>query len=131
MNRIKELRIEKKLTQSELGKKIGVSDASINKYEKELMTPKIDKLEKMAETFQVSVDYLTGKSDSRTGYSDHWDNISKKINTGITNPLPPLAKDKDLARKALLLDFEKLNELGRKEALKQVKNLSKIIEYTE
>ena len=42
MNRIKVLRKEAGLTQAELAKKIGVSDASINKYEKGIMSPKID-----------------------------------------------------------------------------------------
>lgn len=63
MNRIQKLRKEANMTQNDLAKIIGVSDASINKYEKDLMTPKIDKLEKIAETFHVSVDYLTGKPD--------------------------------------------------------------------
>ncbi|MFS1048300.1 helix-turn-helix domain-containing protein [Enterococcus faecium] len=38
---------------------MGVSDASVNKYEKSTMKPKIDKLEKMAEIFGVSVAYIT------------------------------------------------------------------------
>lgn len=131
MNRIKLLRKENGLTQAELGKLVGVSDASINKYEKGSMVPKIDKIEKMANIFHVSIDYLTGKSDSRTGVDDHWDEVARKMNVGVENPLPPLARDKDIARKALLLDFDKLNESGRKEALKQVKNLSKISDYTD
>lgn len=131
MNRIKLLRKENGLTQAELGKLVGVSDASINKYEKGSMVPKIDKIEKMANIFHVSIDYLTGKSDSRTGVNDHWDEVARKMNVGVENPLPPLARDKDIARKALLLDFDKLNESGRKEALKQVKNLSKISDYTD
>lgn len=64
MNRIKELREEKNLTQKELAQKIGVSDASVNKYEKNTMNPKIDKLEKMAEIFDVSVAYIVGKGTS-------------------------------------------------------------------
>ncbi|MDT2674301.1 helix-turn-helix transcriptional regulator [Enterococcus dongliensis] len=64
MNRIKELREEKNLTQKELAQKIGISDASVNKYEKNTMNPKIDKLEKMAEIFDVSVAYISGKGTS-------------------------------------------------------------------
>ncbi|MEG2937549.1 MAG: helix-turn-helix transcriptional regulator [Vagococcus sp.] len=130
MNRIHELRKEAGLTQVELAKKIGVSDASINKYEKGIMLPKIDKLEKMADLFKVSTDYLTGKSNSRLGYSESWDNLAKKMNSKDTNyNLKPISSDAELSKKALLLDFEKLNELGRKEALKQIKNLTKISDY--
>lgn len=131
MNRIQLLRKETGLTQAELGKLVGVSDASINKYEKGNMIPKIDKIEKMADIFHVSIDYLTGKSDSRTGVNNQWDELARKMNVGVEKSLSPLARDKDIARKALLLDFDKLNESGRKEALKQVKNLSKISDYTE
>lgn len=130
MNRIKVLRKEAGLTQAELAKKIGVSDASINKYEKGIMSPKIDKLEKMAETFTVSVDYLTGKSDSRLGYNEQWDSLAKKINSGIVNNnfVPSVSiENKDEA--FLLSYFKKLNETGQKEALKQVRNLTKISDY--
>ncbi|BDP45648.1 MULTISPECIES: helix-turn-helix domain-containing protein [Enterococcus] len=131
MNRIQELRKEAHLTQAELAKKIGVNPVTMSRYENGNRSPKLDKLEKMSDLFHVSIDYITGKSDSRTGTNEHWDEIARKMNVGVENSLPPLARDKDIARKALLLDFDKLNESGRKEALKQVKNLSKISDYTD
>lgn len=130
MNRIKELRKEANLTQAKLAEEIGVSDASINKYEKEIMAPKIDKLEKMAEVFKVSVDYLTGKSDSRLGYSEQWDNLAKKMNSGLVNStFIPDVYIENKNENFLLSYFKKLNELGQKEALKQVRNLTKISDY--
>lgn len=77
MNRIQEMRKEKGLTQLELAKEVGVSDASINKYEKGIMIPKIDKLEKMADLFSVSVAYLTGESSLK-------DEASSQVNEGAT-----------------------------------------------
>lgn len=131
MNRIKELRTEAKLTQYELGKIIGVSDASINKYEKDLMTPKIDKLEKMAEVFHVSVDYLTGRTDSRVGFPGHWDELAKKMNIGPNLNLKSNKHTENNSKELeLILHFRKLNDSGKNEALKQVENLSKIIDYT-
>lgn len=132
MNRIKELRKEAGLTQVQLGEKIGVSDASINKYEKGIMLPKIDKLEKMAEEFLVTVDYLTGKSDSRLGYGGNWDDLAKKMNSSDVNyNLKSSTNNNDLPTQALLSDFKKLNDDGKKEALKQVENLTKISDYTK
>lgn len=63
MNRIKELRTKNSLTQRELAKKIGVSDAAINKYEKGIMQPKIDKVKKLSDFFNVSPAYLMGISN--------------------------------------------------------------------
>ncbi|NKC66712.1 helix-turn-helix domain-containing protein [Vagococcus fluvialis] len=131
MNRIKELRTEAKLTQYELGQIIGVSDASINKYEKDLMTPKIDKLEKMAEVFHVSVDYLTGRTDSRVGIPGHWDDLAKKMNIGPNLNLKSNKNNENSSEELeLILHFRKLNDSGKNEALKQVENLSKITDYT-
>lgn len=59
MNRIKELRQEKKLTQKELANLLGVNMVTLSRYENNNRNPKIDKLEKMAEIFGVSVAYIT------------------------------------------------------------------------
>lgn len=66
------LRQENKMTQEELGKIIGVSKAAISKYEKGLVKPSVSSLWDMADFFNVSVDYLIGKSDAFTAnVSDH------------------------------------------------------------
>lgn len=136
MNRIQELRKEAGFTQAELAKMVGVSDASINKYEKGLMNPKIDKLEKMSEIFTASIAYITGENNHRFNvnngdYADSWDSLAQKINSREVNyNLKSIASDKAESAKILLADFDKLNESGRKEALKQVNNLTKISDYT-
>ena len=63
MNRIQELRKEANMTQNDLAKIIGVNPVTLSRYENGERNPKLDKLEKIAETFHVSVDYLTGKPD--------------------------------------------------------------------
>lgn len=65
MNRLKFLREEKNLLQEELGKIIGVSGRSIGNYEtgNRDMSTKIQK--KLANFFNVSIDYLVGNSDDR------------------------------------------------------------------
>ncbi len=56
--RIKELRKEKGLTQGELAQKIDVDIKMISYYENGKSVPSIDVLIKLAETFDVTVDYL-------------------------------------------------------------------------
>jgi transcriptional regulator with XRE-family HTH domain len=65
MNRIKELRIELGWTQEELGKILNVKGAAISKYENELIPLTDDTIKKLSETFNVSSDYLLGRSDNR------------------------------------------------------------------
>ncbi|MCC4486025.1 helix-turn-helix domain-containing protein [Limosilactobacillus reuteri] len=62
-NRIRELRLKNHITQTELAKKIHVSPQVISKYEKNERKPKIDKLQGLANFFNVSVEYLMGLSD--------------------------------------------------------------------
>lgn len=61
--RLKMLRESNKLTQSELAKRIGVTTASISKYELGIVVPDVDKLIRYGYIFKVSVDYLVGLSN--------------------------------------------------------------------
>lgn len=59
--RLKELRLAKGLTQSEVAKVIGYSSLSYARYEKGEREPDIGTLCKLADYFEVSVDYLLGR----------------------------------------------------------------------
>lgn len=62
--RIKQLRLEKKATQEDVGKVIGVSKATIMKYEKGIVSNmKRSSIAKLAEYFNVSPTYLMGMED--------------------------------------------------------------------
>lgn len=63
--RLKELRLEKKLTQQELADKLGLVKSSISAYEKSLKYPSVEVLIKMCTCFNVSSDYLLGLSDDK------------------------------------------------------------------
>lgn len=59
--KLKELRRQKKITQENLAKIIGVERSSIGKYEASNVMPSIDVLGRIADYFGVSVDFLLGK----------------------------------------------------------------------
>ena len=56
--RLRELRLSKNISQSELGMLLGVSGQTILNWENEIYEPKIDQLIKLADYFNVSIDYL-------------------------------------------------------------------------
>ncbi len=61
--RIKELRKEKGLTQKQLAAAIQSTDKNIWAYENNFALPTIETLSKLADYFEVSTDYLLGRSD--------------------------------------------------------------------
>lgn len=60
--RLKELRMAKKVTQEELGQHLGFRDSTISQYESGSREPDYDTLLKIAEFFGVTTDYLLGRS---------------------------------------------------------------------
>ena len=62
MNRVKELRKQKHITQEELGKVLDIQKAAISKYENGRAEPSTEVLKKMSAFFGVSIDYLLGNS---------------------------------------------------------------------
>lgn len=61
--RIAELRKEKKISQDELSKKIGVHQNVIGRYERGEAKPSIEVATAIADVFNVSLDYLVGKTE--------------------------------------------------------------------
>ena len=90
--RIKQLRKEKGLTQSQLADELGVTDKAVSKWEVGEANPDISLLVKIAEVFNVTVDYL----------------LTGKVEEGLS--LDDMDKDKRavlLAKKDNASDFEK------------------------
>ncbi len=61
--RIKELRLEKGISQAALAKAIGVSQKAVDFWEKGENEPKASYILKLADFFDVSTDYLLGRGD--------------------------------------------------------------------
>jgi len=58
--RIKELRLEKELTQPQLGNLLGLSRKAISHYENGATQPTLETVINMCKIFEVSADYLLG-----------------------------------------------------------------------
>lgn len=62
--RLKLLRLTRKLSQAAVARAVNVTPATISAYENRRQQPDLDKLVKLARFFNVSLDYLTGASNS-------------------------------------------------------------------
>jgi len=69
-DRIAALREARHLTQEQLAQILEISRASLSHYEKNRRAPDYETLTKMAEFFDVSVDYLVGRTDQPSSALD-------------------------------------------------------------
>ncbi len=75
------LRKQRGLTQEELAEKIGVSRQSISKWESKVSFPDLEKIVKLSEVFNVSIDYLL-KENGEDGHEiplEKKDGVRKKL----------------------------------------------------
>lgn len=79
--RLKELRLENGLTQKELAKSIEVGRTTISEYESGKIVPKQEGLLKIANHFNVSVDYLTGVSNNPATRKQNASDLDALLNT--------------------------------------------------
>ena len=94
--RIKNLRKSRELNQVQLAEKLGVKKQSISNWENDNIMPSVEMLEKVADFFRVSTDYLLGR-DSKT-----LDGVQSVDVTGLT----PLQKEHLWA---IIEDFRQCN----------------------
>ena len=96
---IAELRLENGLKQNKLSSILSMSPSNLSNYERGLYWPALDTLCKIADLFQVTTDYLLG----RTGYRCPPENLDRYITSdytihGITNVILSLdSKSRDAA----------------------------------
>lgn len=73
-DRIKSLREQKNLTQSDLAKQLGITRSSVNAWEQGISVPSTQYIVELASIFKVSTDYLLGvkstASISTSGLTD-------------------------------------------------------------
>ena len=79
--RLKELRLNNGLTQKDLANAIEVGRTTISEYESGKIVPKQEGLLKIANHFNVSVDYLTGVSNERATRKQNASDLDALLNT--------------------------------------------------
>lgn len=62
--RLRELRQRLSMTQKEFANKLGITASALSAYEKNTVNPSLSIVLKIAETFDVSLDWLCGRSDN-------------------------------------------------------------------
>jgi len=109
---LKELREDKGLTRKEVAKHLDIHESTYGKYELGHLKPSLEMIEKVADFFDVSIDYLIGRTEQVTT-----DKLTPN-NNNLTNTN---------TEELLLTEIKKM--LGREpteEELKKILDISKV-----
>lgn len=105
--KIQKLRESLNLTQKELADKVGITDATLSRYENNKREPKAEILARMAKVLNVTTDYLIGRTDNKS---------SKVYTTTLDNHTYTIEIDKGVQREItqdeLNLMIKKLKAVG-------------------
>ncbi len=64
-DRIREIRIAKRISQVDLAKELGVTKQSVSNWENDNIQPSVEMLSRIADVLSVSTDYLLGRDEKR------------------------------------------------------------------
>lgn len=74
--RLRELRNEKKMTMKDLADKLSLTEQAISMYERNERRPNFEKLEEIADFFNIDMNYLLGKSIIKNSYAHEFGEIT-------------------------------------------------------
>jgi len=115
--RLKLLRKERKINQLDLAKLLDVSRANISAYETNKVMPPFEKIQILADYFSVSVEYLTGTSDSTNAEKDDAD-----VATTLRNLINQLSNENE----ELTIDGVKLDAESKEILINSIENSLKM-----
>lgn len=98
--RLKNLRKKVGLTQVDIAGKLGISQQAYASWERGVKKPTQDNLVKIAQTLNVSVDYLVGNSEGKTDELDNIELLFRMNSKGLTE------EEKEIFKKELLQFME-------------------------
>lgn len=69
-NVFKSLRLQEKYSQQELADKLGIAKSTVSMYENGKRQPDLETLEKIADFFNVDMDYLIGRKETSNKHKE-------------------------------------------------------------
>ncbi len=128
MNRLKELRKEKKLSQKEIAEFLEINEKTVSRWENGESTIKSDKAQALADYFGVSVGYLLGYSDEAQKYFEISDIEFNRLIWEYVDKFRGVEFDKGFLSKerSILNDLNKIIEINEDTELSDDKKEEKI-----
>ncbi|WP_161979579.1 helix-turn-helix domain-containing protein [Streptococcus sp. S784/96/1] len=109
--RLKDLRIKAGLTQKQVAEHFNIKQPTYAQWENGRTKPKEATLKKFAQYFNVSIDYLTGKSDIKDATAIDEDKLDQAIEKSLGfNGKPATESEKASMKEALMIYLESLKD---------------------
>lgn len=104
--RLKMLRNDMKLSQEDVGDFLKMDRSSIGKWENESSQPTFETLVQLSNLFDVSTDYLLGKTDIKNPYTDDIDGFQEYSFIQIGFRIKKLREERNMSQKELAKELE-------------------------
>ncbi len=121
--RLKKEREKRNWSQITVAKKIGITNAVLSNYERDYRDPDTETLKKLAELYEVSIDYLLGHIDKKSGDSPYTAPLTEKDKKDIAKRMEELRKD--------LASGDGLSYKGEPMSEEAIESLLEAIEYAD
>ncbi|MBE6922968.1 MAG: helix-turn-helix domain-containing protein [Ruminococcaceae bacterium] len=127
--RIQKARKKSKMTQKELGEKLGVSASMIGQYENDLRKPKFETIQRIAEALGVHPSQLDETLDIHLKLDENL-NICEETRVRVLTENGEYIYASMTTREGKLLSgFQALNDSGKDEAIRYTEMLSEIDKF--
>lgn len=91
-NRIKKLREEEGINQTELAKRISTTRAAVNAWEAGINQPRLESLLNLSDYFNVTIDYIAGRDEPEAIIIEHLTSEQKRLLRHLVRMLEYKAK---------------------------------------
>lgn len=118
--RIKKIRIDKGLTQKQVGQLSGMADSAIRKYELGVQNPKVETIQRIADALGVSASFLIGFDEKIVNPTQYSPEEIKEIQQGAWDAYKSHIEESTGTRAQLLNNFYKLNDKGQQKAVELI-----------
>ena len=123
--RLKATRLERGYTLKVLGRRIGMAESTVSLYESGKREPDLETIQRIADVFGVTTDYLLGRTDDPTPADEKKGSLDEQL-SGIEFALFGEIRELDDEDK---LDI--LNDVRRARELRELRKLKKALENAQ
>ena len=106
--RLKAMRKDRKETQDDIAKLLGVRRTTVGEYERGNIRPPMDKMKILADHFEVSVDYLMGNTNFQTA-----EERNEESPNDVSKAMKKILEDLQKNQHAMMFDGEVLDDESR------------------
>ena len=128
--RIRTLRREKDMTLRDLADKLNIPFTTLGNYEREDREPNVSTFLALADFFDVSVDYLTGKQDIRTSDQYGFQRDFSLLEDLLKQATPDIRKKaEDIINQLTIIIGDELEATDVRETSKTFEHLFQVVDF--